>query len=193
MKPLYAIRNHGFSFQELSFPITKVIAFAPASVNEKEVMKFNYHNLVMATWWPTDVVAEFKQIPDKEPAPIPDISEWRGASLVLSPRAYECLSVLLANAGEFLPVKVEDQTFYLFNCLTFGLIDEINSKQDIQDGIFMGIKNIRFNSVDIAEKIVFKTTFDRCLTIFCDERFKRVVEANKLTGIEFRENLADSL
>jgi hypothetical protein len=193
MKLIFAIRNHGFNFQELSFPITKVLEAIPASVVQKEVLKFNYNNLSMADWWPENIAAEFKQIPDKDAAAIPDICEWRGASLMLSPRAYQCLYSVLEGYGEFLPVCVSGQTYHLFNCLTFGQIDEINSKQDIQNGVFMGVKKVRFNSYDIAEKIVFKTKFDRCATVFCDERFKNAVESNLLVGVEFREDLADSL
>ncbi|MDZ7925341.1 MAG: hypothetical protein U5M23_15090 [Marinagarivorans sp.] len=193
MKPVFAIRNAGFNFQEFSFPITSLMALAPASIDQKQLMKFNYHNLSLASWWPENVTAEFKQIPDKEAAPVPDICEWRGASLVLSSRAYECLIALLDSAGEFLPITANGQTYYLFNCLTFGQIDEINSKQDIQNGVFMGVINVRFNSIDIADKAVFKTPFDRCATVFCDDRLKTLVKTNKLTGIEFRDDLADSL
>jgi hypothetical protein len=146
----------------------------------------------MAKWWPT-MYAEFKQIEDKPPAAIPDICEWRGASIVLSPKAYKALRTTLNNFGEFLPVICERETYYIFNCLTFGQIDEINSKQDIQDGVFMGTKNVRFNSVDIADKAVFKTKLDRCLTIFCSSKLKDAVTSNNLTGIEFKEDLADSI
>lgn len=193
MKPIYAIRNNGFSFQEFSLPITEVMSFAPASVDQKQVMKFHYNNLALSTWWPNQLQASFKQIPDKPPASIPDICEWRAACLVLSPKSHELLKTALAPFGELLPVLIENKTYYIFNCLTLGMVDEINSKQDIQNGAFMGIKHIQFNSVDVERKSIFKTTFDRCSTVYCDEKIKSIAEANQLTGIEFRSDLISTL
>lgn len=193
MKSIFAIRNKDFDFQEFVLPITDVMSFAPASADQKQVMKFHYNNLALSSWWPDQVKASFKQIPDNDPAPIPDICEWRAACLVLSPKAYKVLKAQLEAFGELLPVQIEKETYYIFNCLTMGMVDEINSKQDIQNGAYMGVKHIQFNSVDVENKAIFKTTFDRCATVYCDKKIKSIVEANQLTGIEFRSDLIKTL
>lgn len=188
MTKVYAVHNDNFKFQEFCLPITDLMDAAPDSVNARDVMKFHSRNLNMKTWW-QPIPVQFQAAQDIPEATLPDICLWRGFSLVLSPYAYTQLSEALQDFGEFLPVSYGQDTYYIFNCLTLGLADEINSQQDIQDGVFMGVKKLSFNDVDISGKLVFKTEYNRCSRLYCSESFKQSVEESGLKGLAFNEDL----
>ncbi len=191
MSNIYLIVNDGFKYKEFTLLITDVMDIVPTGVNPREVMKFNYFNISMKDWW-SGLTASFKNIENDPPAPIPDISGWRGGSLVLSKKAYDCLNELLAPHGEFLPVDCDNEEFFVFNCLTLALVDEKNSEQNIMDGTFMGIKKIVFNPLDLPGKPIFKTKYDRCDGLYCGDEFAQLVKDCGLTGIELRRRLEDN-
>lgn len=188
MSNVYAVRNDGFKFQEFCLPITDLIDAAPESVSTRDVMKFHSKNLPMSSWW-KPLQVQFRAAEGFPNASIPDICLWRGFTLVLSSIAHKILSSKLEPFGEFLPVHYGSQEYYIFNCLTLGLADEINSQQDIQDGVFMGVKKLAFNEIDIAEKLIFKTEYNRCASLFCLLPLKTLIEKEQFKGIVFNDDL----
>ncbi len=192
---VYIIKNDNYKYQELTLGIHDFIDLIPEKYDDLYIAKFNFNNMSLNKWW-SNIHSSFKTIEDEPEAPIPDISVWIGATLALSPKAYSILHDLLSPFGEFLPVTCGNDTFHIFNCLTFGMVDEINSKQNLQyiegepEGIYMGIKKLLFNKVDIQKKEIFKTKFNYCQDSFCNENFKNTVEKNNLKGIVFKDNLA---
>jgi hypothetical protein len=188
MTQIFRIKNDGYKFQALALDVDDFIDFLPEDIPDTKVLKFSYFNLQFAQWW-GEVRSSFMAAEGEPNAAIPDISTWVDATLVLSPRAKSILMPVLNGYGEFLPVLCEDQIFYIFNCLTFAVVDEINSKKDIQEGAYMGMSALRFNKIDTAKKAVFKTKTNRCSDIFCGIEFKNVVESEKLSGIIFDSNL----
>jgi hypothetical protein len=190
MNEVYAIRNDGFKYKEITLKITDIMGISPDDVDERKVMKFNKFNLPMSEWWNV-IKTCYKQIEGNPPAEIPDIYVWRSGAIVLSPKAYSALNEDLSSYGELLPLECEGQTYYLFNCLTLGQADEINSEQEVEGGAFMGVKKIAFNTVDVTGKLIFKTTFDRCSTLYCGAEFKNILTSKSLTGVIFKEDLAN--
>ena len=91
--------------------------------------------------------------------------------------------------GELLPIEIEGlDNYWLFNCFTEARIDEINSKQKKNaSGDPLWPSNIVFNTVDIASKTIFKTHFDNCTTLFCQDELKHLIEKNSLNGLVFGE------
>ena len=84
---------------------------------------------------------------------------------MLSPKAYRLLIELLEPFGEFLSVTIDDERYFIFNCLTF---------------------------VDASAegKLIFKCCYQHCLDVFCTERLKNIIEDFGLSGINFDLNLA---
>lgn len=188
MSQIFRIKNDDFNYQAFALDIDDFIDFVPDEIPENQIIKFSYYNLQLKPWW-GEVHSAFKGVGGEERQPLPDVSTWIDATLVLSSRAQSILKLLLSTFGEFLPVQCDHEIFYIFNCLTFGMADEINSKQDIQEGAFMGLKSLQFNTVDVDQKIVFKTTLNRCSDIYCNQEFKNMVESNNLSGIAFDADL----
>ncbi|MGI9282114.1 MAG: hypothetical protein ACR2PX_21130 [Endozoicomonas sp.] len=118
---------------------------------------------------------------------IPDITTWLYGNLILNEKAFQCLENDLAPYGEFLPVNCEGKRYFAFN--TLYLIDDnaINqelSEQDIQDGIYMGVKKLGFIESAISSSI-FKTSFDRTLYSYCSNKFIKKVQGSNLQGLIF--------
>jgi len=189
MTLIYRIHNDSYNFQEFQLDVDDFIDLIPEDYEELYIYKFSYHNMQLKKWW-SGVESAFKTIADKPEAPIPDICTWLGASIVLSPKAFTALSELLSPYGEFLAVTCASKTYHIFNCLTLGQVDEINSAQIIENGTSMGVEKLAFNAVDVDGKIAFKTQFNHCMDLFCNESLKQKVEEAALTGIIFDENLA---
>ena len=70
------------------------------------------------------------------------------------------------------------------------MIDIANSEQDVDQGLFMGIKNLAFNESMVVDDVLFKTGYDQLLNIYANERFKAIVEENTLEGLVFNSDLA---
>ena len=88
--------------------------------------------------------------------------------------------------GEFLPVDVEGETYYIFNCFVFG--EEQTAKFDYYDGKPIDLVELTFTQAT-AENLLFKSKSQNCVTIFCNESFKNIIHEFGLKGVEFDENL----
>ncbi|WP_308363654.1 MULTISPECIES: hypothetical protein [unclassified Microbulbifer] len=123
----------------------------------------------------------------------PDLTTWGGGChLVLNEKAFDVLGSLLAPYGEFLSAPFEGEEYRIFNCRTTKPADESKSQKKLVDGLQEGLISLDFDPADIADTPVFKTDYDLFISLYCDERFKRLVEKNSLTGITLREDLATS-
>lgn len=191
MNKIYAIRNEGFNFQEFDLDVDDFIDLAPEQYDDLVIHNFSYHNLALLPWW-KPISSGFRQITGVPASPIPDIGCWNDATLILSPGAYEALFSSLRDFGEFLPVSVNGDIYYIFNCLTFGKVDEANSEQEIIDGQVMSIKKLQFDMNDVQEKTAFKTKYNHCMNIFCDANLKQAVESHQLKGIIFSDHLVEN-
>ena len=192
MNQLYAIRNDGINYQELDLEILDILDMndnPPANVDLDDILDFNVRNTAMKSWWPTPDT-KFKNIEGASSSSIPDISYWIDASLVLSPKAYRMLGDMLQPSGEFLPVSVGKDTYYIFNLFVLGEADVEKCKHDIHDDIQLGLNHLEFKE-SAAQHLIFKSTYESCLTVFCSDRFKNAVEDLGLKGIIFDTNLIE--
>ncbi len=189
MTQFYAIRNDGVKFQALDLEILDITRHLPNNIELHGVLEFSQKNTAMSAWWKTPET-EFINIEGEPTSPIPDISLWIDATLVLSPKAYRMLSEILKVSGEFLPVTVGDETYYIFNCFTLGEEDETKSKFEQHEGVSLGLEYLTFKE-SAAELLIFKSSLQSCLTLFCGDRFKNAVDSFELTGIIFDKNLIE--
>lgn len=128
---------------------------------------------------------------------LPDISYWTTSHMVLNQKAYDSLSNNLSTYGEFLPVNVEGNSYYIFNVLK--LVDESFVNLDMSEREYegegelkmqVGLHKLKFREDLLEDTLVFKTEFDTYLNIFCGDEFKNMVEMAGLTGVLFKEDLA---
>ncbi|MFC6631840.1 hypothetical protein [Microbulbifer taiwanensis] len=110
---------------------------------------------------------------------------------MLSPRAYRHLGDTLKESGELLPVIVGDDTFYIFNCLALGEEELDNCEYEMLGDVPVQRLKLRFKK--FAQSLtVFKSNYETCLTVFCNQRLKGAVDQFRLSGILFDENLVES-
>ena len=121
---------------------------------------------------------------------LPDITTWSTGLLVFNPKAYEVFHKLLANAGEFLPISVYGETYYLFNTLYVipdTAIDKSKAVEVIDTGVHFGQSNVAFDEIFLSHEkvLVFKSNTNKLLHSFCTEHFKNIYEINNFKGISF--------
>lgn len=140
-----------------------------------------------------EVECIFKPIADTRAIEIPDISVWKGTSLVFSGRAHAYFKLMLEPFGEFLPIIVEGYDFYIFRITCEGKVDFDNSaREDDAFGEPMTVTSLSFESEDIQEKLLFKSKYEFYLYPFCNQAFKDLCDEYRLEGLIFREDLAST-
>lgn len=120
----------------------------------------------------------------------PDITTWSTGVLALNPKAYEVFQRYLGVAGEFLPISVYGETYYLFNTLYIipeTAIDKSKAVEVIDTGVHFGQTNVIFDEAFLdAEKIgVFKSNTNKLLHSFCTEHFKNIYDTHNFKGLVF--------
>ena len=183
MNDIYAVRNDGIKYRELDLGILDVTRHTPDNVSFDDVLEFSLTNLAMKSWWMTPET-EFYVREENPNAPIPDICAWIDSTLLLSGKAFRFLKDLLQNSGEFLPVIVEKETYYIFNCFVNGEADEDKVKYEYAGDVKLGVTHLKFKK-SAEELLVFKSIVDYCTTLYCGERFKTAVETFGLEGLMF--------
>jgi len=187
MPEIYAIRNDGVKFQELDLELRDVRRSRPDHIPLDDVLQFHIRNTALKSWWATPHT-EFVNLTGNSTASIPDISEWVDSTLVLSPKAYRLLGDLLLSSGEFLPVVAKGETYYIFNCFIIGDVEDDKSEYEYHEDVRLGLISLEFKD-SASKNLIFKTPVESCLTLFCNQRFKEIVESFELTGIQFDTEL----
>lgn len=186
MNEIFAIRKDLPRYQVLDLGLTDITRHLPDSVDLDSVFDFSELNTPLTQLWQTPETRYVNS--DKKQGLQPDISCWVDATLVLSPKAYRLLKDVLQDTGEFLAVKIIGETHYIYNCFTWGEVNEGACQFNDEEGMLAGLKHLEFKS-NASNLLVFKAEIERGLTLFCGERFKEVVESFELHGIIFDENL----
>lgn len=176
---IYAIRQDNYRYREIDLRVDDFIDAFPEKYSLLECQKFSAHNIELSDFWPR-MQTEFNSFEDRENL-LPDITPWIFATLVLSPKAYRLLEDTMKLFGEFLPILIGEETYYIFNCLTIAEADETVSISN---------EKLVFKPGETEGKILFKSPFQACLDTYSSERFKEIVEAFELKGIIFDTNLA---
>ena len=151
---------------------------------------FTWDNISLADVW-EPIPARFVDVDGLPTDKVPDITVWRGSCLFLSPFARKALEVHLEGLGEYLPVPVGDDTYFVFNCMNEVQADKSQSEADIRNELWLGVKSIGFKKEDVATNLIFKTKFNRGSALYCGEDFKALIEANNLAGVQFIDDLVD--
>jgi hypothetical protein len=190
---IYKISFDYLKFMNLSINKKKLmLAVGKGIGGSKAFMSYSWDNLSLKDAW-IDQGGSFVQPEDLKITLKPDITTWTGASLVLSPRAYDLLIPKLDDYGEFLPITIDDEPFYIFNCRNVVEADKSQSEADIVDDLWMGVKSIGFTDDAVANNLIFKTRFDRCSTLYCGDEFKKLIDSLEFKGILFLENLVSEI
>lgn len=189
MPNVYAIRDNLDGLKSLNLDILDVVESAPSDADFDQLMAFERHNLSMKAWWPGFDV-ELYSSDDCDDDASPDIRTWVGPSLCLSPKALRLLAPSLEGLGEILPITVNGEAWGIFNCLTMVNADPSKTYRPKILQELGAAEKIGFFD-DAADNRVFKTPDEPCITLFCNDWFKEVVESNDLTGISFSTELVE--
>ncbi|WP_272165492.1 hypothetical protein [Vibrio diabolicus] len=119
---------------------------------------------------------------------LPSISFW-GSYLIFTQKAFIALSDRLSEYGEFLPINADGNELFIFNCLTFGQEDKELCEKIFEDGYEVGLKSLHFHSVDVADKLIFKSQLLGPQSLLAIEEFKRMYETCGLDGVIFDADL----
>lgn len=155
---IYSIERDGYKYKELDLEVSDFIDVFPEDIDYVSAQEFSENNISLASSWEL-LKTDFSEIEGHENL-IPDISTWIDATLLLSPKAKRLLGETLAEYGEFLPIKINDETFEIFNCLTLRETKE-------------------------ASDLIFKSADSHCANLYCQQRFKDLVEDLDLQGVVF--------
>lgn len=121
---------------------------------------------------------------------LPDVTTWALGNLVLSPKAFHVFKDTLAPSGEFLPLIIGDDTYYMFNTL-FVIpetgIDRSRELEIVDSGVHMGQENVLFNENTLEGRCVFKTPTDKLSFSYATDTFKHVYTEHQFTGLTFEE------
>jgi hypothetical protein len=186
---IYKILRESENYMEFTTDLEEMLDELGSKVGELEFMHFSRHNLSLAQHWKT-FSGTFKKVKSGATA-IPDISCWRGATLILSELAYTTLEATLQPYGELLPITCNGETYYIFNCLTLASIDKKKSSQSPLDEGLIEFDNIAFEEDSIRGKLLFKSQEEGCTAIFCGDDFLNIVNSQNIKGIKFSENLSE--
>lgn len=142
-----------------------------------------------AIWKPLSI--RFKAT-DSGVETIPDIAA-RNGRLFFNEKAYNTLSGLLAQAGEFLPVNFDESHGYLFNPLrTAEEVDGVDRRLTAYDAN-QNLVNIAFDESKVGGFPIFRTELDTFQGIFCNEAFAEAYRESELTGIFLHSDLSNPL
>ncbi len=152
----------------------------------KAFMRYSWDNLSLKDAW-VDQGGSFDAVKGLKTTQKPDITTWNGANLLLTPKTYNYLKEHLESHGEFLPITIDEQGHYLFNCMNVVTTDKSQSEADIVNDLWMGVKSIEFEKETVYNNLIFKTRFDRCSSLYCGQEFKNLIELSALEGLIFME------
>lgn len=186
---VFKILRDSDHYMEFATDLEEMLDEIGPKVGNLEFMHFSRHNLRLAEHW-GKFSGTFKKVKSGEDQ-IPDISCWRGATLILSSTAQNILSEKLASCGELLPITCNDQPYYIFNCLELASLDKNLSKQTPLEHGLIEFEKIVFDKSDSPEKLLFKSSEEGCTSVFCSETFAQLVNHSNLKGLIFSENLTD--
>ncbi|WP_062270754.1 hypothetical protein [Endozoicomonas arenosclerae] len=140
--------------------------------------------------WQPIHIEFYRSVSSKTDNPVPDISCDQLGKLYLSLKAYNRLFTLLQDHGEFLPVEHEDGTkAYLFNPLVLAEDLQAIDQEKTCFNEWDELERIAFIQVALKETPIFRTEVDCFQGIYCQERFKQLVEDSALQGLIITDNL----
>ncbi|OZG73333.1 hypothetical protein BTA51_09875 [Hahella sp. CCB-MM4] len=128
---------------------------------------------------------------DKKGLLIPDVSEHLGR-LYMNEKSYEVLKDIIGNCGEFLPVKHDYGTGYMFNTLCIAEdVDGVDLNSCKRDE-YGDIEKVAFFEDRLRDFAVFRTRYDNHGVSYCQPIVKEAIEEAGLKGLLFFSDLRRS-
>lgn len=140
---------------------------------------------LLARWQPTTCSLSLEY---KNNEPIPDVS-FKGSYLLMTDVAHNKFKSLLENEGEFLPIQVDDNKMYIYNCLSFGEEDKTLCIRKYEDGYEIGLETLVFVIDDVDKRTIFKSKMNGSRTLFVTDKFKSIFDENRFKGLTFDRDL----
>ncbi|WP_444932500.1 hypothetical protein [Microbulbifer sp. JTAC008] len=114
-----------------------------------------------------------------------DLGEWQ-RNICFNLKAYNALHLNLDRYGEFLPIDLSGETWFIFNITHSIEADVTKSSKEIIDGKESSyVKEISFNPS--PDDLIFKTSYDGFMGIYCQKGFIDLINGH--SGLEFNEDL----
>lgn len=121
----------------------------------------------------------------------PDIMPDLLGKLFLNEKAFKVLAPLLETAGEFLPVKFDNQRGAIFNPLLIAdelqAVDTARTTFDQWDALIAPA----FIDDRLQDAPIFRTALDSFRGIYCGEAVKKAIETAGFSGVVLSEDLRD--
>ena len=180
---------------KLRFNRSKYLVFEimPAEIEEKLGDYFVLDEPVWSDFW-KPLTSRFIDFSDeKNVIKPPDITCWFTEQLVLNEKAYRALSNDLSPYGEFLKTKCEGVTYWVLHVTKktgIDVVDEIKSERVVNESGYKDIKKLIFKESLVGDFLLFKSAYDDYKNIYCNTRFKQMVELADLHGLVFNIDLA---
>lgn len=169
--------NQDYDYFEIDLNVLDIVDSLPESFDLSNAARFTYENISLAKRWPNLKTTFFDS---GEILKTPGVSRWLEGTLLLSPVAKALASGFLAHFGEFLKITIDDQEWYIFNCLTMVTPTKIASNG-----------TVTFNQSDIQGKAIFKAMVGEDLGFFCQDRFKLFLEEYEFKGLQINNTFLD--
>ncbi|WP_086933627.1 hypothetical protein [Agarilytica rhodophyticola] len=129
-----------------------------------------------------------KEYKDK---PIPDIADVQGR-LFLNAKAYQCLHSLLENDGEFITLSYELGEAYFFIPLQVAENADALDTQLSRKNEWGDLEHMAFHENKVERWAVFRSMYNACMTLQCNENIKNAIEKAGLKGVFFTTDLGNN-
>lgn len=192
---IYKLFNNEKQFVQIV--IDKMKLFSALQADEKyliDCLQLGLSDRLLAPIWNDKVEGEFEKLPLYPKADqVPDIFVWSGSSLIMTDYAHAGLKLALADYGEFLPVSIQGNLFYIFHILAVVSVDKERSQFEAPHGSATKTIELVFDSVGLENKELFRSFYDGLGGIFCTEAFMKTCQELGLNGLIFEEDIAKDI
>ena len=117
----------------------------------------------------------------------PDITTWKESTLVLTEETFAAIGELIKPLGEFLPIKINRHTAYIFKMFSRGEVDESKCEYTYDQGEIDEVLKIGFTDACLDTQLVFYCHHHGFGAMYCTELFKHMCEKFELNGLLFLE------
>ncbi|MGI9279430.1 MAG: hypothetical protein ACR2PX_07355 [Endozoicomonas sp.] len=118
---------------------------------------------------------------------VADICKPYSGQLMLSSIVRDSLDSELATYGEFLPVTLQGEKYWIMNLQNSIQAAGNNSSPDRSDKDWFD--KITFKEENIRKQLLWTTSLDNDNQIFCTHRFISLIEESDFKGLKFRPSL----
>lgn len=184
---VYKLFDDSSRFSSFSLNLEEFLDILDPHIGEQSAMQFSQSDQALRDFWtPLDI--SLRRNEGSENA-APDLTLWRGASLIMSKKAVDVFRPELASLGEFLPLRFDGMEYALFNCRKEVEADRDASVRVEEQGFFMDVEALAFPTG--TDTLLFKCPFENNRNLFCTDEFRSLLIDHKLGGVYLGDRLAD--